>query len=319
MLRHIRNVRILLLALLALLAAVALVAPASAQSTDRRIATESSLPDADIGYTMASYPALTGRVVDAAGVLDPANRKALVARLEALEAATGDQLVVATVAALHGNSIESYANRLFNIWKLGQKDKNNGVLLLVAPAERKVRIEVGFGLEGRLTDAVTKLIIEQSIVPHFRSGDFAAGITRAADDIASVLTGDAGAWQARAELHREVVARHSLRAEPHVINLPPVLGVLLMIVTYGGGALMVALAAYIVIFGIARFLIAIHLLPQRRQRTGAWRWLNVLDNDRYDSRGGRVSASSASGSSGASSSFSGGGGSSGGGCASGSW
>jgi uncharacterized protein len=294
---------------LALLAALAFVAPASAQNTE------------EVGaYATASFPALTGRVVDAAGVLDPGNRKALVTRLEALEAATGDQLVVATVASLHGVAIESYANRLFNVWKLGRKDTNNGVLLLVAPAERKVRIEVGYGLEGTLTDAVAKLIIEQSIVPRFRGGDFAAGITHGVDDIAAVLSGDAGAWQRRAALHGEVVARHAPRAEPHVTNLPPVLGILLMVVTYGGGLLMAGLAAYLVIFAIFRALIGLHLLPQRKKRTGAWLWLNVFDNDRYDSRGRRESGhSSSSGPSGSSSSFSGGGGSSGGGGASGSW
>src|SRR5690242_14482106 len=152
MLRHIRIV------LLGLLDVHTLTVPALAQNTDQEI-------DA---YATAALPALSGRVVDAAGVLDPANRKALVTRLETLEAATGDQLVVATVASLHGNPIESYANRLFNIWKLGRKDTNNGVLLLVAPSERKVRIEVGYGLEGTLTDAVAELIIEQSIVPHFQ-------------------------------------------------------------------------------------------------------------------------------------------------------
>jgi uncharacterized protein len=304
MLRHIR------IALLGLLTVLALVVPALAQNTGQEIDT----------YATATFPALSGRVVDAAGVLDPANRKALVTRLEALEAATGDQLVVATVASLHGNAIESYANRLFNIWKLGRKDNNNGVLLLVAPSERKGRIEVGYGLEGTLTDAVAKLIIKQSMVPRFRSGDFAAGIIHAVDDIASVLTGDAGAWQRRAELHSEVMSRHAPRSESYVVTLPPVLGILFTVVVYAGGLLMAGLAAYIVIFGIIRSLIGFHLLPQRKKRTGSWVWLNVFDNDMYDRRGRRVSGGSyASGSSGSSSSFSGGGGSSGGGGASGSW
>jgi len=289
-----RHIRIALLALLAALsAALALPGPAAAQT----------------------FPALTGRVVDAAGVLDPGNRKSLVARLEALEAATGDQLVVATVGSLRGDSIESYANRLFNIWKLGRKDRNNGVLLLVAPSERKVRIEVGYGLEATLTDAVAKLIIEQSVVPRFRSGDVAAGISHAVDDIVSVLSGDAGAWQRRAAAHR--AARSN---QPTVIELPSVLGYAFMALVYGVALLMAALGAYIVISVVARLLIAIHLLPQRKTRTGFWLWLNVFDDNMYDRRGRRVSGGSyASSSSGSSGSFSGGGGSSGGGGASGSW
>jgi uncharacterized protein len=313
------------IALLALSATLALAAAAAAQTSsalsDRVVdqagildaSTRAAVEEAEPALASAqTFPALTGRVVDAAGVLDPANRKALVARLEALEAATSDQLVVATVASLRGEPIESYANRLFNIWKLGRKDRNNGVLLLVAPSERKVRIEVGYGLEGTLTDAVAKLIIERSIVPRFRNGDFAGGIAHAVDDIVSVLSGDAGTWQRRAAAPRALPSDNRT-----VTNLPPVLGILLLVVTYGGGALLAALAAYIVIFGIVRFLIAIHLLPQRKKRAGFWLWLNVFDNDMYDRRGRR--ASYASGSSDSSSSFSGGGGSSGGGGASGSW
>src|SRR5262249_27211905 len=94
-----------------------------------------------------TFPTPTGRVVDDAGILDAATRAALTEKLAALEAKTTDQLVVATVKSLQGTSVEDYANRLFRQWKLGQAGKNNGVLLLVAPTERKVRIEVGYGLE----------------------------------------------------------------------------------------------------------------------------------------------------------------------------
>src|SRR5215470_20214290 len=145
-----------------------------------------------------TFPPLTGRVVDDAGILDAATRAALTQKLAALETKTTDQLVVATVKSLQGTSVEDYANRLFRQWKLGQAGKNNGVLLLVAPAERKVRIEVGYGLEGTLPDAVAKLIITQSIVPHFRTNDMSGGIVQGINDIVSVLSGDSAAWQRRA-------------------------------------------------------------------------------------------------------------------------
>src|SRR5262245_6314993 len=144
------------------------------------------------------FPALSGRVVDQAGILDQSRRIALTEKLASLEASTTDQLVVATVRSLEGTSIEDYANRLFREWKLGQKDKNNGVLLLIAPNERKVRIEVGYGLEGTLTDARSRLIIESFILPRFRERDFPGGISRGAEEIIAILTRPAdGADQPR--------------------------------------------------------------------------------------------------------------------------
>ncbi len=102
--------------------------------------------------------------------------------------------------SLGGEEIEPYANALFRHWKLGEKDKNNGVLLLVAPKERRVRIEVGYGLEGTLTDALASVIINNGIAPRFKAGDFAGGITRGVDDIITVLTTDASEWQKRPSL-----------------------------------------------------------------------------------------------------------------------
>ncbi len=98
------------------------------------------------------FPALTGRVVDQANVIPATQREALESKLKDLEDKSGIQLVVATVKSLQGGDIETFANELFRTWKLGEAKKNNGVLLLVAPSERKVRIEVGYGLEGTLTD-----------------------------------------------------------------------------------------------------------------------------------------------------------------------
>jgi uncharacterized protein len=144
------------------------------------------------------FPVLSGRVVDAAGILDEGTRAALTRKLEELETKTTDQLVVVTLKSLQGTSVEDFGVQLGRRWQIGQKGKDNGVLLIVAPNERKVRIEVGYGLEGSLTDAVSRLIIANAITPRFRAGDFAGGITRGVDDIISVLTGDATEWQQRA-------------------------------------------------------------------------------------------------------------------------
>ena len=148
----------------------------------------------------ANIPPLTGRVVDQAGLLSDADKISLETRLEDLEAKSGIQLVVATVKSLDGDEIEPYANQMFRAWKLGERTRNNGVLLLVAPSERRVRIEVGYGLEATLTDALSKVIIANAITPRFKSGDFPGGIHRGVDDIVTVLTTDASEWQKRPSL-----------------------------------------------------------------------------------------------------------------------
>ncbi len=108
--------------------------------------------------------------------------------------------MVATVSSLQGEEIEPYANQLFRTWQLGEKAKNNGVLLLVAPNDRRVRIEVGYGLEGTLTDALSKVIITNAITPRFKNSDFSGGIERGVEDIITVLTTDSSEWQARPDL-----------------------------------------------------------------------------------------------------------------------
>jgi uncharacterized protein len=145
-----------------------------------------------------TFPALTGRVVDDAGILDASVKSDLDTKLAALEDKTTNQLVVVTLKSLQGTSIEDYGYQLGRKWQIGQKDKNNGALLIVAPNERKVRIEVGYGLEGSLTDAVSKLIIENAILPRFRANDYPGGIARGADDIIAVLSGDAEEYQKQA-------------------------------------------------------------------------------------------------------------------------
>jgi uncharacterized protein len=143
----------------------------------------------------ANFPPLTGRVVDQAKILSAVTIADLERKLADLEQKSGIQLVVATVPSLGGEEIEPYANELFRAWKLGEAKKNNGVLLLIAPNQRRVRIEVGYGLEGTLTDAVSSIIISNAIAPRFRAGDFNGGVTRGVDDIITALTTDAAEWK----------------------------------------------------------------------------------------------------------------------------
>ena len=144
------------------------------------------------------FPELTGRVVDQARLLSPAKEAEIAARLEALERDTTDQLVVVTVDDLQGYAIEEYGYQLGRTWQIGQAGKNNGVLLLVAPNERKVRIEVGYGLEPVLTDAMSALIIHNQILPAFRDGYFERGIDQGVAAIEEQLRLDPAEAQARA-------------------------------------------------------------------------------------------------------------------------
>jgi uncharacterized protein len=146
-----------------------------------------------------TFPELTGRVVDDAGVLDPSTKAALERKLAEFETKTTGQLVVVTLKSLQGTSIEDYGYQLGRHWQIGQKEKNTGALLIVAPNERKVRIEVGYGFEGTLTDAVSRLIIENSIIPRFRANDFAGGVGRGVDDIIQAVSVDSEEWKARAK------------------------------------------------------------------------------------------------------------------------
>ncbi|TIW45560.1 MAG: YgcG family protein, partial [Mesorhizobium sp.] len=151
----------------------------------------------------AELPVLTGRVVDNADIIDAATEAALTRKLADFEAKSSDQIVVATVPSLDGEEIEPYANRLFRAWKLGQAGEDNGVLLLVANNDRKMRIEVGYGLEGTLTDLHTRLIIENDMVPAFRAGDFSGGIAKAVDDMVMVLQGNPEELEGRGERNQQ--------------------------------------------------------------------------------------------------------------------
>ncbi len=145
------------------------------------------------------FPTLTGRVVDNAKLLDPAEERRLSDQLEQHEQATSNQIVVVTLPSLQGTTIEDFGYQLGRNWGIGQEDRNNGVLLIVAPKERKVRIEVGYGLEGDLPDAITKSIIENEILPAFRSKDYPRGIAAGVDTIIEAI---AGAYEPMAKQER---------------------------------------------------------------------------------------------------------------------
>jgi uncharacterized protein len=168
------------------------------------------------------FPPLTGRIVDAANLLTPEDRRGLDNELRALEERSTDQLVVYTTPSLQGYPIEDIGYRLGRAWAIGQKGKDNGVILIVAPNERRVRIEVGRGLEPQLTDVMTKLIIENAILPAFRRNDFSGGIKAGVHDIRDVLLGDAAAVKERA-------ARGASRAPGGSVMPVTLLAVLILI------------------------------------------------------------------------------------------
>jgi uncharacterized protein len=144
------------------------------------------------------FPPLTGRVVDQANLLSPQTEQVLTEKLAALEAEFSDQLVVVTLNSLQDQEIEDYGYRLGRAWGIGQSENDNGALLIVAPNERKVRIEVGYGLEPILTDAFSSLVIQNEILPSFRQGDFEGGIVKGVDALVTQLSLDPAEAEARA-------------------------------------------------------------------------------------------------------------------------
>jgi uncharacterized protein len=136
-------------------------------------------------------PKLTGRVVDHAGLLTPDEARALAAELEAFEAATGHQFVLLTVPSLEGDAIEAFTMRVVEAWKLGATDRDDGLLLLVVARDRLMRIEVGYGLEGAIPDALAGRIVRHTLAPAFRDGRFAEGITAAFEQLMAASRGEA--------------------------------------------------------------------------------------------------------------------------------
>ncbi|HTX49025.1 MAG TPA: TPM domain-containing protein [Caulobacteraceae bacterium] len=230
-----------------------------------------------------TFPALTGRVVDDAHILSPQTQSDLTAKLAALEAKTGRQLVVVTLPSLQGYEIEDYGYQLGRAWGIGQKGQNNGVLFIVAPNEHKVRIEVGYGLEGTITDALSSQILQTDVLPKFRSGDMEGGVVAGADALIAQLGADPATAQAS-------IQQAAAESRPHG-------------------------SPFGAIFGLIVFVIVISLLF-RGHGGGGMGWLLPMMILSSGSRGGGWGGGDGGGGFGG---FSGGGGSFGGGGASGSW
>lgn len=244
-----------------------------------------------------TFPELTGRVVDAANILPADEVTRLDQKLAALEQQSQRQFVVATLPDLQGYDIADYSNQLYRTWKLGDKQRNDGVLLVVAPNNRKVRIEVGYGLEPILTDGLSAVIVQQEILPRFKAGDMPGGIEAGADSIIKQLTLPPEEAQKVAAAAKPMAAKKQ--------NVPAGLFVWLI------------------------FFFLFFILPMIRRARGGSRYQSsglgpiilwsVLDS-MNQGRGGGSGWSSGGGSDwGGGGGFSGGGGSSGGGGASGGW
>ena len=245
-------------------------------------------------FAAPKFPALSGRVVDEAGILSPQVEQTLTEKLKALEDSTGRQLVVATVPTLQGYEIEDYGYQLGRTWSLGAKGKDDGAILLVAPSEKKVRIEIGYGLEPVLTDALSSVIIQSAILPKFKAGDLQGGVVAGADEIVAQLSLPDD--QAKAN----VVQAAAPAAER----------------SSGGGF---PFPAIIVLIVIGMVVMGLFSRPARRSGlTGALPWLilNALLSGGGRGGGGGFSGGGGGGGGG---DFSGGGGSFGGGGSSGSW
>jgi uncharacterized protein len=298
----------------------------------------------------AEVPYLSGRVVDDAELLSPAASERVGTLLREHEARTGNQLVVLTTPTIEGESIEEYALKVFNTWKLGQKGKDNGVLMVIAPHERRMRIEVGYGLEGTLTDAAASRVIRNVMAPLFKAGDFNGGVEQGVAAVIAQLEGKAAlpASPAAAEPSSPPAADSSAFPEPDlslterilfgafifgIIGLFTVLGVLtpgmgwflyfflipfwamFPIVVVGTDGALALLGTYLVAFPVAKVLIA--RKPWYRKTQHDLKTKGKAHIGGFTVSGGSSSSSSSWSSS--SGGFSGGGGSSGGGGASGRW
>lgn len=250
-----------------------------------------------------SFPVLSGRVVDNAHLLSASTLDKMTRELAALEPQTGDQIVVATLSTLSGYDIETYSNTLFRRWALGQKQMNNGVLLLVAPTERQVRIEVGYGLEGVLTDALSAVIINTLILPNFREGKFENGIVEGVAAIKDVLTGSKADFDDRVKAHLQI-EHEKLKQQQKQEMITNVAAFIIFVI-------FVVLPILASIFGTK-------VGPRR------YRWLGIVFvlwflGSGKGGFGGGLGGGFGGGSGGFGGGFGGGGGSSGGGGASGRW
>ena len=238
-------------------------------------------------------PALSGRVVDQAGILTSSEESRLTTKLKDLEDKTSIQLVVVTLSSLRGSPIEDWGLALGRTWGIGQKGKDNGALLIVAPNDRELRIEVGYGLEGTLPDATASAIIRNVIVPRFKSGDMAYGISDGVDAIIAVLTGSS----------EEFTPSRNEALSWLLSNLVPVLFFVFFVI--------------MIIVNFTRQTMRPHGSRYYRNSSGGWVYVDD-DNDSGFSSGSSGDGGFSSGSSGGGG-FSGGGGSFGGGGSSGRW
>jgi uncharacterized protein len=242
-----------------------------------------------------TFPPLSGRVVDAAGLLSPAAEQKLTDELAALERTTGHQLVVATLPDLQGYEIADYGYQLGRAWALGQKGVNDGAILIVAPHQKKVRVEVGYGLEPVLTDALSSLIIQRKILPAFKAGRFELGVIDGTEAIVRQLGLPEGAAKAQVAQAQAAQQRAPTASDRGGFPIP---------------ILFVVVIVFWVLSG------AMRMFGGRRRFGGSGLWWLLPFVLSGSSRGGGGWSGGGSGGGGG---FSGGGGSGGGGGASGSW
>ncbi|HIJ81549.1 MAG TPA: methanol dehydrogenase [Desulfuromonadales bacterium] len=198
-------------------------------------------------------PPLSGRVNDAAGMLSPESKQRLDQKLAAFERETSNQIAVLTIASLQGDDIDQFSIRVAEAWKLGQKGKDNGVLLVLAQAERKVRIEVGMGLQGVLPDVTASKIIRETMRPFLKSGNFDQGIAAGVDGIIAATKGE---FKGTGQTSRQHAAKKSSSLGTILIVALIAIAVLGMMSRYLGGAagaVGVPLAASMVFPGLGIF------------------------------------------------------------------
>ena len=246
-------------------------------------------------FAAPKFPALTGRVVDGANMLSPQAEARLTDEFAQLEAKTGRQVVVATVPDLQGLEVEDYGYQLGRAWGIGRAGKNDGAILLVAPKERRVRLEVGYGLEPVLTDALSSVIINREILPAFKAGQMEAGVVAGGEAIVRQLE------LPDADAKAEVAA-----AEPKVTIARKEAG--------GGGGVPI-FVVIIILFWVLAGILRVFGGRRRFGRGGGGLWW-LLPLILSSGRGGGNSGGGWSGGGGG---FTGGGGSFGGGGASGRW
>ena len=171
-----------------------------------------------VAHAAPTFPKLTGRVVDDAHVLSADTQQQLTQQLADLEAKTGRQVVVVTLPSLQGDAIDDYGYQLGRAWGIGQKGQNNGALFIVAPSEHKVRIEVGYGLEPVLTDALSSVILQEKVLPKFRAGDVQGGVV---DGTAALVQQVVDAPRDHAKVPRSEVEAAQQRLLPSQVGQLP--------------------------------------------------------------------------------------------------